>query len=89
MGLRLRKIIRIAPGVRINLSKSGASMSLGKKGMTVNVGRKGTRATAGAPGTGISYSSYRPYKKADGSVNWLWLVFLLAFLAVAVVIFYR
>ncbi|WP_370688602.1 MULTISPECIES: DUF4236 domain-containing protein [Pseudomonas] len=31
MALRIRKSIKIAPGVRINISKSGVSTSLGVK----------------------------------------------------------
>ncbi len=56
MGLRFRKSLRISPGVRLNLSKSGVSWSLGRRGAVVNVGSKGARATVGLPGTGISYS---------------------------------
>ena len=43
MGFRFRKSIKIAPGVRINLTKKGlSSVSVGKRGATVNVGKKGT-----------------------------------------------
>ena len=56
MGWGFRKSIKLAPGVRLNLSKSGISTSLGGRGATVNIGRKGTRATVGIPGTGISLS---------------------------------
>lgn len=54
--LRFRKSIKLAPGVRINLSKSGPSVSVGRRGASVNIGRRGTRVTAGIPGTGISYT---------------------------------
>ncbi len=54
MGFRFRKSIRIAPGVRINLSKSGVSTSIGGKGLTLN--SRG-RVTASVPGTGLSYTS--------------------------------
>ena len=54
MGFRFRKSIKIIPGVRLNLSKSGISTSLGGKGATVNIGKR-SRATIGIPGTGISY----------------------------------
>ena len=57
MGLRFRKRIKIAPGVYINLSKSGISTTLGKSGASVNISKKGTRGTVGLPGTGLSYSS--------------------------------
>jgi hypothetical protein len=53
MGWRLRKSIKVAPGLRINLSKSGVSASIGGKGFTYNT--RG-RITAGIPGTGIRYT---------------------------------
>ena len=56
MGWRFRNSIRILPGVRLNLSKSGISTSLGPRGATINLGKQGTRATVGLPGSGISYS---------------------------------
>jgi len=37
MGFRYRKSIKIIPGVRVNLSKSGVSTSIGRPGATVNV----------------------------------------------------
>ena len=55
MGFRFQKRIKIAPGVRLNLSKSGASVSLGRNGATVNLSKRGTFATLGLPGTGLSY----------------------------------
>lgn len=56
MGLRFRKIFSVAPGVRVNVSKSGVSTSLGGRGATVNVGTSGKRTfTLGIPGTGLSY----------------------------------
>lgn len=57
MGFRFRKRIKIAPGININLSKSGISTSLGMPGATVNVGKRGVRVTAGIPGTGLSYQT--------------------------------
>jgi len=56
MGFRFRKSIKLFPGVRINLSKSGVSTSVGVKGATVNFSEKGTRGTVGIPGTGVSYT---------------------------------
>jgi hypothetical protein len=55
MGFRFRKSVKIAPGVKINLSKSGGSLSLGTRGATVNIGSRGVRSTYSIPGTGISY----------------------------------
>jgi hypothetical protein len=63
VGFRFRKSIRIAPGLRLNLSGSGASVSLGPRGLTYNMGKMGTRLTAGIPGTGLSWSQYKPYSE--------------------------
>ena len=60
MGWRYRSSIRILPGLRINLSKSGASLSVGRRGATVNLGRRGIRTTVGLPGSGLSYSQTTP-----------------------------
>ena len=59
MGLRFHKALRLLPGVRVNVSKSGLSLSLGGKGVTCNVTPKGSRMTVGVPGTGLSYSTSR------------------------------
>ena len=52
MGFRFQRRIRIAPGVRLNLSRSGISTSVGGRGFTLN--SRGT-ATVSIPGTGLSY----------------------------------
>jgi hypothetical protein len=67
MGFRFRRSVRILPGVKINLSGSGASVSLGGRGFHYTVGSKGTRVTAGIPGTGISWTEYSPHSKARPS----------------------
>ena len=59
MGFRFRKIIKLAPGIRLNLSKSGISASFGKQGASVNVGKQGTFANVGIPGSGISFDSFK------------------------------
>lgn len=56
MGFRFRQGLRVFPGLRLNLSKSGISASLGGRGATLNVSRKGIRGTVGVPGSGLSYS---------------------------------
>ena len=56
MGMRFRKSVKICKGVKINFSKSGASLSLGSRGHSVNIGKR-SRATFGIPGTGLSYST--------------------------------
>lgn len=75
MGFRFRRSIKLFPGVRLNLSKSGVSTSVGVPGATVNVGRRGVRRTVGLPGTGISYSSTAGTAGTQGGTSWLsWLV---------------
>lgn len=55
MPFRFRKSVRLFPGVRLNLSKSGMSVSVGGPGATVNLSRRGHSVTLGLPGTGLSY----------------------------------
>ena len=52
---RFRRTLRIAPGVRINFSKSSPSISIGPRGASVTIGKRGIYANLGIPGTGISY----------------------------------
>ena len=59
MGIRYRKRVKVAPGVYVNLSKSGASTTVKVgKGMSLNMGQNGTYLNSGIPGTGI-YSRER------------------------------
>lgn len=68
MALKFRKRIRIAPGVRINLSKSGISTTVGPRGASVNVGKKGAYLNTGIPGTGIyDRTKIGEGKKAEGA----------------------
>jgi uncharacterized protein len=53
MGWSFRKRIKIAPGLHINLSKSGISTSVGGRGFTYN--SRG-RVTTSLPGTGLRYT---------------------------------
>ena len=56
MAFRLFRRIKIAPGITINLSKTGLSASAGMRGARVTLGPRGVRRTVGIPGTGISYT---------------------------------
>jgi len=56
--IRLFRRVRIAPGLTMNLTKSGPSLSLGVPGAHVTVGRSGVRRTVGIPGTGVFYTSH-------------------------------
>lgn len=53
MALRFRKSVKLAPGLRINLSGSGLSWSLGPRGASVGIGKRGTYLNTGIPGTGL------------------------------------
>lgn len=56
MGLRFRKSITIAPGVKINLGKTGMSVSAGVPGFRKTFHTSGRVTTSvGIPGTGIYY----------------------------------
>ena len=57
MGFRFRRSLRLAPGLRINLSKSGGSVSVGRGGTTLNFSSRGTKATVALPGSGLGYST--------------------------------
>ena len=57
MGLRFRKSIKIAPGVKINLNKKSTSVTFGGKGVHYTSSSTGKKtASVGIPGTGISYT---------------------------------
>lgn len=58
MGLRFRKSVKIAPGVRVNVGNKSAGVSVGGRGARVSVNTSGRRTTSvGIPGTGLSYIS--------------------------------
>jgi hypothetical protein len=88
MGFRFRRTVRLLPGLRLNLSKSGVSASVGTRGAWFTFGRNGTRATVGLPGTGISYSTTNSTKERQNvgkpsSRAWArWLLVLLLILAI-------
>lgn len=64
MGFRIRKSVKIAPGIKLNIGKKGVnSVSIGGHGYTKNISKKGTRTTISAKRTGISYTNYKPYNK--------------------------
>lgn len=58
MSLRFRKSFKVAPGVRINISKKSAGVSFGGKGFRKSINSSGRVTTSiGTPGTGVSYVS--------------------------------
>jgi len=57
VGLRFFKRVKIAPGLTLNLSKSGPSFSFGPRGLKYTIGPRGTRKTFGIPGSGVYYTT--------------------------------
>lgn len=58
MGLRFRKSIKLAPGVKLNLNKKSTGITVGGKGAHYTINSNGKKtASVGIPGTGISYST--------------------------------
>lgn len=48
--------MKIAPGVRVNLTKTGVSARVGPRGAGVTTGTSGTTVSAGIPGSGLHVS---------------------------------
>lgn len=70
MGFNFRKSLKIAPGVKLNITKKGiSSLSVGKNGARVNIGKKGVKTTAGIPKTGLSYSKFSNYENKNRVVT--------------------
>ena len=84
MGFNFRKSFKIAPGVKLNVSKKGiSSVSLGGKSARVNLGKKGTRTTVGIPKTGLSYAQHaRSKPKTKSSVHWIWIGIIVFFILI-------
>jgi hypothetical protein len=55
VGLRFRRRVTIAPGVSLNVSKSGLGISAGPRGAKIGVGPRGVHRSVGIPGTGLHY----------------------------------
>ena len=66
MSFRFWRRVKIAPGVTLNLSKSGGSLSFGPRGAKFTVGSRGKRATVGIPGTGLFYTTTLPSGRSGG-----------------------
>lgn len=57
MSIRFRKTIKLAPGIRWNISSGGTSFTFGPRGASVNLGKRGAFLNSGIPGTGLSSRS--------------------------------
>lgn len=68
MGIRFRKSMKVAPGVRMNIGKKSVGVSIGGKGARYSVSSSGrTTTSASIPGTGLSYVSTSGSKKKQRS----------------------
>jgi hypothetical protein len=67
MSIRFFKRVRIAPGIRVNLSRSTPSISFGKKGAWFTTSARGKRVTAGLPGSGLWATEFRSWKQSPRS----------------------
>lgn len=56
--MRFRKSIKLAPGIRMNLSGGGISWTLGPRGASIGIGKRGSYLNTGIPGSGL-YSRER------------------------------
>jgi len=54
-GFRFRKEFQIAPGIRLNIGKTGASVSLGPDDFHITTGTHGTSVHIDLPGSGMYY----------------------------------
>ncbi len=85
MGFRFSRRVRLIPGLRVNLSKSGASLSIGHRGAWYTIGPRGRRATIGLPGTGLFWTErYPPAAPPHGLHRF---AFLLVLVALALIFF--
>lgn len=84
--MRLRKRIKLMPGVHLNVGLKGVSASVGRPGATANIGRKGVTGTVGVPGTGVSHSAKIHGSTSRGASSFPWSTLVLIGIAVAVVI---
>lgn len=95
MGFRFRRSLRLAFGIRINLSKTGPCLSVGRRGATINFSSRWTKATVGMPRSGISYwgplnsgpETALP-KPEPGGIGAIWTI-LIAMIVAAVLLSLR
>ena len=58
MGLRFNSRVSIIPGLRVNLSKSGAGLSIGHRGVSYTIGPKGRQLSVIDRGDRVPDESY-------------------------------
>ena len=81
MGWRYHRRLSILPGLRINLSRSGASISVGRRGAWITLGHGQRRTTVGLPGSGLSYTETQPLEPVHGGHQITFVLVVVALLA--------
>jgi len=90
MAFRFQRRIKILPGLRLNVSKTGISWTVGTRGASVTARDGNFTGNAGLPGSGISYRkrldlpdaepvSPKPpaTRSSSGTPSWLLLLIVL------------
>lgn len=72
--IRFSRRVSLAPGLRLNLSRSGLGASLGAPGERFSLGPRGGQVTLSLPGTGLSWSRM-------GGIGLGWVVAIGVFVA--------
>ena len=87
MAIRFWRRVRIVPGLRVNLSRSGPSFSIGRRGAWYTVGPRGRRVTVGMPGSGLFLTQkLSPVPAApQGRHTWVVLLVLAALIVAAAI----
>jgi hypothetical protein len=91
MSFRFQKRIKILPGLRLNVSKTGISWTVGMRGASVTARDGKLTGNVGLPGTGLSYRKRLDLPDSDptnqdpqiphqrsGAPSWLVLIIGLA-----------
>ncbi|WVN42272.1 DUF4236 domain-containing protein [beta proteobacterium MWH-UniP1] len=91
MSFRFQRRIKILPGLRLNVSKTGISWTVGTRGASVTARDGKLTGNVGLPGTGLSYRKRLDLPDSDpttqdpqiphqssGAPSWLILIIVLA-----------
>jgi hypothetical protein len=69
VGLRFRRRVTIAPGIALNVSKSGLGISAGPRGAKIGIGKRGVHRSIGIPGTGLHYREQTAWGSGKNKVG--------------------
>jgi len=84
MAVRFSRRFSLIPGLRLNLSRRGASLSVGHRGVWWTIGPRGGRATVGLPGTGLFWTEkVPPAAPPHGGHRLAFVLVVLALVAIA------